>query len=98
MRKASHKPGRLWRSHSSAGSATTRRWGEIDGNGILNALDITAVVNRFKNAPGAVPFEQANVWPCAPDGVIGAVIDALDIVSAVDAFKGLAFSCAIVCP
>ncbi len=79
---------------SSNASATTWRWGETDGNGVLNALDISAVVSRFKNSPGAIPFEQANVWACTPDFNI----DALDIVNVVDAFKGFAFSCVISCP
>ena len=60
----------------------------------MDALDIAALVDAFKARVGAVPFEQANIRPAAPDGVI----DALDLTEDVDAFKGIAFPCGITCP
>jgi hypothetical protein len=79
---------------SAATSARTWKWGDTDGNGITNALDILGVVDAFKQVAGAMPFEQVNIWGCTPDGVI----DALDITLDVDAFKGFAFPCGITCP
>jgi hypothetical protein len=79
---------------SAATTARTWRWGDIDGNGIVNALDIAQLVDAFKGRVGSVPWEQANIWGCAPD----AFLDALDITEDVDAFKGLQFPCGITCP
>jgi hypothetical protein len=79
---------------SAATRARTWKWGDIDGNGIINALDIAQLVDAFKARVGSVPFEQANIWGCAPDKFI----DALDITEDVDAFKGLAFPCGMTCP
>jgi len=79
---------------SAAASARTWKWGDTDGNGIINALDIVGLVDAFKQVAGALPFEQVNIWGCTPDGVI----DALDIVLDVDAFKGFAFPCGLTCP
>jgi len=55
----------------------------------VKALDIVGVVDAFKPFIGAPAFEQANIWGCTPD----AMIDALDIVSDVDAFRGLSYAC-----
>jgi len=79
---------------SSAASAVTWKWGDVDNNGIVNAIDITNLVNGFKSLFGPFTFEQFNIWACTPDNFL----DALDIASDVDAFKGFAFSCPIVCP
>jgi hypothetical protein len=79
---------------SAATKARTWKWGDIDGNGSVNALDIAQLVDAFKARVGSVPFEQANIWGCAPDKFI----DALDITEDVDAFKGLAYPCSVVCP
>ena len=70
------------------------KWGDIDGDGDVDALDIVQLVDAFKGRVGGVPFEQANIRPCTPDGFI----DALDITEDVDAFKGVAFPCGITCP
>ncbi|MEK7757652.1 MAG: hypothetical protein AAB385_10620, partial [Planctomycetota bacterium] len=79
---------------SAATSARTWKWGDIDGDGDVDALDIANLVDAFKARVGAVPFEQANIRPAAPD----AVIDALDLTEDVDAFKGIAFPYGITCP
>jgi hypothetical protein len=87
---------------SSPASPTTWKWGDIDGDGDVDALDIVYDVDAFKGRFANVTFEQANLWgntvsaPCTPD----ATIDALDIVFAVDAFKGFAYPypCPVVCP
>jgi hypothetical protein len=79
---------------SAATSARTWKWGDIDGDGDVDALDVAQLVDAFKARVGGVPFEQANIWGCTPDKFI----DALDITEDVDAFKGLAFPCGITCP
>jgi hypothetical protein len=79
---------------SVATTARTWKWGDIDGDGDVDALDIAQIVDAFKARVGSVPFEQANIWGCAPD----TFLDALDITEDVDAFKGVAFPCGITCP
>jgi len=85
---------------SSAAEPTTWIWGDVDGNGIVNAIDVTVLVGAFKGFYGPFTFEQVNIWgnavsaPCTPDGVI----NALDITLDVDAFKGSDFPCSITCP
>jgi hypothetical protein len=79
---------------SAATSARTWKWGDIDGDGDVDGLDIVRLVDAFKGIFGDVTFEQVNIWGCTPDGVI----NALDITLDVDAFKGFAFPCGITCP
>ena len=85
---------------SAAASARTWKWGDVDGNGIVDALDISKLVDGFKGIFGTLTFEQVNIWgntvsaPCTPDDTI----DANDISKVVDAFKGYAFPCGITCP
>jgi hypothetical protein len=83
------------RSNSVRG--TTWSWGEVDGIGIVNVLDINAVVACAKNQFGIASFEQCNVWACTPSSLI----DVLDIAVTVDALKGIPFArpCpTLVCP
>jgi hypothetical protein len=70
-------------------------WGDADGDGDVDALDIVRIVNSFRGryGPGMI-FEQANLWGCLPDYTI----DALDITVDVDAFRGFRFPCAASCP
>lgn len=79
---------------SAAAYAWTWKWGNVDGDLDVDAIDILLIVNKFKNLPGATAFEPVNLWGCTPDGVI----DAFDIVSGVDAFKGVVYPCGLVCP
>ena len=78
---------------SAAASARTWKWGDVDGSGIVDARDISKVVDAFKGY-ALTPFEAVNIWPCTPDDTI----DANDISKVVDAFKGVAFPCGITCP
>ena len=65
-------------------SATTPMWCDVwDPIGILDALDIVGFVYCFKSVPGAPPLEACDVYPAVPDQIV----NALDIVLAVDAFK-----------
>jgi len=79
---------------SSAASAKTWKWGDIDNNGVVDAIDITILVTAFKGFYGPFTFEQVNIFGCVPDDTL----NALDIAVDVDAVRGFAFPCGIVCP
>jgi len=63
-----------------------------------DALDVVALVDKFKNAPGALSKTWAQLQPNVPD--LNGDVNALDIVAGVDAFKRFAypFSGPCVCP
>jgi hypothetical protein len=63
-----------------------------------NALDVTALVNKFRNLFGALSKTVTQLQPNAPDP--NADISAIDIVSVVDNFRGFAylFSGPCACP
>ncbi len=73
---------------------TTPLWGDVVGNGgapadgVVNALDVTAMVNRFKNLPGASPRSWCDLHANSPTQGVNLNIDALDITTVVSAFKG----------
>ncbi|MFH1107718.1 MAG: kelch repeat-containing protein [Planctomycetota bacterium] len=73
---------------------TTQVWGDIvshsygPADGIVDAIDVTAMVDRFKSAPGAPPASWCDVYGNQPTQGVNFNIDALDIVLIVDAFKG----------
>ncbi len=83
----------------------TRRSGDVDVdynpptfNNQPNALDVAAVVNKFKNLVGAPVHARAQLQPNLPE--LNASISGLDIVAVVEAQKGgaYAFSGPCVCP
>jgi len=80
---------------SSAATAATWTWGDVDNNGMVNVIDVTNLVNALKGLWGTFTFEQMNLWGnepgayCTPDSMI----TVLDLVSAVDAVKGLPLPC-----
>lgn len=61
-----------------------------------DALDITALVDRFRGIPTAPPKARALIHPNAID--LYRAVDAIDIVSCVDAFRGFAYSFHGPCP
>jgi len=81
---------------SSAGSdITTFRWGDANGDRLVNVIDITSVVDAVKQVLNpSVPFEAANMWPCAIDRVVNVA----DITAAVDAVKSTGYPCPLTCP
>ncbi len=70
------------------------RWGDVVGdcsvtpclppNGTVDFIDISAVVDKFRNLPGAPDKARADVSPAVPDRVI----DFVDISYVVDSFRG----------
>ncbi len=90
----------------SVGSTmTTSRFGDVvppfdppSSGSQPDALDVVALVDKFKGALGAESRLVTQLQPNAPDP--NAEINALDIVAGVDAFKGAAypFSGPCVCP
>jgi hypothetical protein len=75
----------------------TSKWGDIvrdcsptgcsAPDGTVNFVDISCVVDKFKNLPSAPIKTRADVAPDVPDRII----DFVDIPSVVDAFKGLPY-------
>jgi hypothetical protein len=61
-----------------------------------DAIDVTQLVNKFKNVPGSPSKPIAQLQPNLPE--FNADINALDIVAIVDAVKGFAYSFAGPCP
>ena len=100
------RPSKTYRVHAecnfgggpvqSAGvEAKTWKWGDADGSGAVNVLDVATAVNAVKTLFSIVTtFEGCNVWNCDVD--VG--VNVLDIASFVDAVKGTAFPCPAVCP
>lgn len=69
---------------SGPASATTPLLCDVaDRFGIVNVLDIVGFVNRLKSLPSSPPLEACDVYPAVPDQIV----NALDIVLAVDAVK-----------
>ena len=47
---------------SSAAIAKTWMWGDVNNNGIVNAIDVVNLVNAFKGRFGPFTFEQLNLF------------------------------------
>ena len=75
----------------------TSKWGDVVGNctttpctppnGIVDFMDITAVLDKFKNLPGAPSKPRADVDPNSPDGYVNIA----DVSRVVDAFRGFPY-------
>jgi hypothetical protein len=76
---------------------TATVWGDVIGmggaisNGVVDALDVVALVDRFRNVAGAPPRSRCDLHGESPTQGALLNIDALDIVSVVDAFRGKPF-------
>ena len=89
---------------SPTGAGQTSLWGDIVGpfeggvwtapDGIIDIVDMLAVVEAFEGQPTAPPMELVDLYPCVPDNLI----DIMDIVQVVDAFGGDPYPCAVPCP
>ncbi len=79
----------------AVGLAKTYKWGDTDGNCVVNFLDIVCVLDAFKGIFTEVCTPQsadlvATFDPCAaPDGVV----NMMDISWVVDIFQGAPFPC-----
>ncbi len=76
-------------------------WGDIAGqpesggpDGSVDMLDVSAVVERFKNQPGAVEVHRADLAPATPDGIV----DFSDISEVLDAFRGKPYPFPVTAP
>jgi hypothetical protein len=88
---------------SAAVTMYTRRSGDVGA--VYNppgtstqpdAIDVTALVNKFKNVTGAAGKAVTQLQPNVPE--LNADINALDIVAVVDGVKGLAYPFPGPCP
>jgi murein tripeptide amidase MpaA len=80
------------RQFSPGASATTFVWGDLVAPfGDVDALDVVAGVACFEVREGAPSLERCDVYPALPDHVI----DALDVASIIDAFRGVAYPFAL---
>ncbi len=85
-------------------SARTARWGDTVGvyeagswlphDGVVHILDIVAILHRFSSRPDAPSVERADLHREAPNGII----DILDAVSGVGAFRGRPYPFSPPCP
>ena len=71
--------------------STASLWGDVAGSqmnggpdGKVDMLDVSAVVDRFRQAAGAVDLHRADLSPAIPDRMV----DFTDISEAVNAFRG----------
>jgi len=79
---------------SAPGIGSTWLWGDLNNDGNVNAIDVVLIVDKFKELPGAISTEVADIHPCVPNGII----NALDVVIEVDAVKEVPYFCSIPCP
>lgn len=82
--------------YSAALPIRTARWGDVapsfnppSSTPQPDAIDVASLVNKFRNVSGAPSKVLAQLQPNVPDP--NTDINALDIVSCVDAFRGLAY-------
>jgi hypothetical protein len=78
---------------SAPGIGSTWLWGDMDNSGIVDAIDIALLVNKFKELPGSISTEIADIHPCVPNGII----NALDITIVVMIVKGQTYYCGPPC-
>ena len=80
---------------------TTERWGNVDNNppgGTPNAVDISKVVDKVKDAPGAFIEARCQLREATPNPYALSV-NAQDLGRIVDAVKGLPYPFTIsACP
>jgi hypothetical protein len=82
--------------YTTENAATIGRWGDVVGpgdpgygppNGVVDAIDIVAMVDGFRQVGGAPPLFAIDLFSCVPNQVV----DAIDIVGVVDAFRGISY-------
>lgn len=79
---------------SEPASAISWRRGDIDGNGLVNAVDVGRTVDVVKRIiVNEVSVAAANVWNCTLDDAV----NALDIAEAVNALRAIPSVCSAPC-
>lgn len=82
--------------YSPDAAATIGLWGDVVGpgsgvygppNGVVDAIDIVAMIDAFKMVPNAPPLFAVDIFSCSPNQVL----DAIDIVGVIDAFKEVSY-------
>ena len=58
---------------SAPGSDTTYVWGDVNGDGVANVLDINDITDRVKELPVPYPDEAFDLFPCVADGWINVI-------------------------
>ena len=79
---------------SAASEQTTWKWGDTNGDGTVNVLDVSSVVAAVKELWAQATLEGSDLEPCTPNNLV----NVLDVAFTVDALKGFVFTCAAVCP
>jgi hypothetical protein len=79
--------GNLVASAPAVGS--TWAWGDIDHNGDINFLDVSAVIDVWRERPGAAAREAVDLVGCEPNRIV----NFLDISAAIDAWAEYPFWC-----
>ena len=64
-------------------------WGDIDNSGDINFLDVSAVIDVWKERAGAAALEAADLIGCEPHRMV----NFLDISAAIDAWETYPFWC-----
>jgi len=79
---------------SPAVEARTRRWGDVNGDNVVDITDLSIVLGAAKGVfpPGVIP-ENVDGLPCVPDGVI----DGQDIAGVESALGGVGYPCFTPC-
>lgn len=73
---------------SSAASASTNAWGDINASGAVDLFDIVCVFDAFSGA-GACSQTAADIGGCVPNGQV----DIDDILAVLSAFAGEPYAC-----
>ena len=68
-------------------------WGDVTNNDVVNALDAICILLLVAGTPADCTFEDADIWPCTPDGYI----NVFDIFEVLDVIEGEGFPCAGPC-
>ncbi len=75
-------------------SATTDEWGNTNGVDPVDIGDILCVLDGYNANYAICSLPSVDLLPCDPDGVV----ELADVSAILDAYAGLAFPCAPVCP
>ncbi len=78
---------------SDPGSDTTYLWGDVNGDGAVNTIDISIISDRIKDLPTGIPDEAMDLSPCIPNDMINVI----DLSVVVDVIKDFPYPCGLPC-